>query len=87
MLIGMMHALYASGDIMPTQYRIVSPTIALFLEDGRHVAQTVPAGSVITTDAKAFNGNKLINVLWNGKQGMMFEQDLCSRSVKLDGIT
>ena len=79
----MMHAPKAAGDIMPIKHRIVSPTIALFLEEGRHVAHTVPAGSIITTDEKPFEGNKLVTVIWNGKEGMMFAQDLRSRSEKV----
>ena len=64
---------------MPIKHRIVSPTIALFLEDGRHVAHTVPTGSIITTDDRPFDGNKLVKVHWNGREGMMFAQDLQSR--------
>ena len=44
------------------KYRIKSPTIALFLEDGRHVSHMVPAGSVITVESITFNGDKLIGV-------------------------
>jgi hypothetical protein len=37
------------------KYRIKSPTIALFLERGHHVAHLVPAGSVISVDSKTFD--------------------------------
>ena len=62
------------------RYRINSPTIALFHEDGRHVAHTVPAGAFINVDSAAFDGDKLVDVTWNGKKVMMFTQDLRSRS-------
>ncbi len=66
---------------MPLErYRIASPTLALFQEDGRHVARTVPAGAIITVDNGAFDGNKLIDVTWEGKKVMMFTQDLRSRA-------
>ena len=66
------------------KYRIKSPTIALFLEDGRHVSHMVPAGSVITVESAALNGDKLIGVLWAEKDVMMFTQDLRARGEKLD---
>jgi len=62
------------------RYRIASPTLALFLEDGRHVAHTVPAGAVILVDSAEFDGNKLTDVTWEGKRVMMFTQDLRSRA-------
>jgi hypothetical protein len=66
------------------KYRIKSPTIALFLEDGRQVSHMVPAGSVITVESTTFNGDKLIGVLWAEKVVMMFTQDLRARGEKLD---
>ena len=65
-------------------YRISSPTIALFLEEGRHVAHMVPTGSVISIDGETFNGNKLTEVTWAEKVVMMFTQDLRSRGVKIE---
>lgn len=65
------------------QYRIESPTIAMVLEDGRHVAHMVPSGAVITIESETFNGNKLVEVLWEGKLVMMFTQDIRSRGVKV----
>ena len=66
------------------KYRIKSPTIALFLEDGRHVAHKVPAGSVIAVESITFNGNKLIGVQWADKAVKMFTQDIRARGEKLD---
>jgi hypothetical protein len=65
-------------------YVISSPTIALFLEDGRHVAHLVPEGSLIITDGKPFNGNRLMEVTWADKIVMMFTQDLRTRGSKID---
>jgi hypothetical protein len=66
------------------RYLICSPTIALFLEDGRHVAHLVPEGAMISIDGKTFNGNKLIEVSWAEKIVMMFTQDLRTRGKKVD---
>ena len=65
-------------------YLISSPTIALFLEDGRHVAHLVPEGTLISTDGKPFNGNRLMEVTWADKVVMMFTQDLRTRGKKID---
>jgi hypothetical protein len=70
---------------MPLEkYRIDSPTIALFLEEGGHVAHMVPTGSTITIDGKTLNGNKLVEVTWADKVVMMFTQDLRTRGNKID---
>ena len=65
------------------KYRVKHPTIALFLEDGRHVAHTVPEGSVITVNSETFNGDHLIEVLWSEKKVLMFSQDIRSRGEKI----
>jgi hypothetical protein len=61
-------------------YRITSSTIALFLEDGRHVAHMVPIGAVVLVDRETFNGDKLVEVLWAEKLVMMFTQDIRTRA-------
>jgi hypothetical protein len=66
------------------RYCISSPTIALFLEDVRHIAHMVPKGATITIDGKTFNGNKLTEVTWEERVVMMFTQDIRSRGVKID---
>jgi len=70
---------------MPIEkYRIDSPTIALFQEEGRHVAHTIPTGAIISTDGKPFLGNKLMEVLWDKKAVMMFAQDIRARGERVD---
>ena len=66
------------------KFRIKSPTIALYEEDGRHVATTIPAGSVVTIDTEDINGNRLVDVVWADKQVMMFAQDIRSRGKKVE---
>jgi hypothetical protein len=63
------------------RYRITNPTIALFHEDGRHVARTVPSGAFIHVETEAIDGNRLVDVSWENKKVMMFTQDLRSRSI------
>jgi hypothetical protein len=62
------------------RHRITSPTLALFEQDGRHIAHTVPTGAIVTVDGNGFDGNKLVSVTWDGEEVMMFTQDLRSRS-------
>ena len=66
------------------KYLICSPTIALILEDGRHVAHLVPEGATVSIDGKTFNGNQLIEVSWADQIVMMFTQDLRTRGKKVD---
>jgi hypothetical protein len=65
-------------------YRITSPTMSLFLEDGRHVGRTLPKGALVKIESETFNGNKLVEVLYEGKIVMMFTQDLRSRGEKVE---
>jgi len=66
------------------KYRIKKPTIALFMEDDRHVARTIPAESIVVVQAEELNGDRLIEVLWAEKLVMMFTQDIRKRGVKID---
>jgi hypothetical protein len=64
-------------------YRIASPTISLNLEGERHVARTLPKGALVKIESETFNGNKLVEVLFEGRVIMMFTQDLRSRGLKV----
>jgi len=67
------------------KYRINSPTIALFLEEGRHVARTIPGGAEITIpDDAAVQETKLIEVRWAEKTVMMFAQDIRARGEQIE---
>jgi hypothetical protein len=69
------------------RYRINSPTIALFEQDGRHVADTVPAGALIEINSDTFDGENLLEVVWDGKSVLMFTQDLRKRAESVKGNT
>ena len=66
------------------QYKILSPTLALFREADRTVARPVPAGSVIQIESQSFVGNKLVHAIWDGKEIMIFAQDVRSRGEKVE---
>jgi hypothetical protein len=71
------------GSFMSGKYRIKSPTIALFSENGRHVPRTVPAGAVVEIKSLALDGNRLVEVMWDGRNVMMFSQDIQSRGERV----
>ena len=73
--------------MLPQKYRITGPTLAMFREDGHHVACTVPEDAMITlVDGKPFNGERLMEVVWEGRVVMMFTNDLRARSEKWSGV-
>ena len=57
-------------------YRITEPILAMFAADGHHRAITVPVDTVINLNGKKFNGDRLMEVSWNGKMVLMFTEDL-----------
>ena len=60
-------------------HRITHATIAMFEEDGRHVARQVPVGAIIQVDG-SFDGNRLTDVILDDQHVMMFTQDLRTRT-------
>jgi len=62
-------------------FRITSPTIALFLEEDRTVARTLPLGALIT--ANDVLGNQLIEVQYEGQKILMFAQDVRARGERV----
>jgi hypothetical protein len=66
------------------RYSITSPTIALFKEDKRQVAGLVPKGSIIEIATETTDDTKLISVVWDGQEVLMFVQDLHSRAVPVE---
>ena len=57
--------------------------MVLFLEDGRHISRMIPKDATISTEGKTFNGDKLVEVIWEDMVVMMFTQDIRSRSTQL----
>ena len=70
---------------MSEKFRLKTATIALFPEDGRHVARVVPLGAVI--DVRSLEGSKLIEVFWDGKNILMFAADVRARGEKVEPPT
>jgi hypothetical protein len=66
------------------KYRIVEPTIAMSDDTGRGVAYTIHAGAMVELRHGPLDGNKLVEVKWDGKVVLMFTQDLRQRGQPAD---
>ena len=66
------------------RYLIKEPTIAMFQENGVYVARTVASGMIVEVQNNPIEGDKLVDVVWSGKNVMMFTQDLRNRAEPLD---
>jgi hypothetical protein len=58
------------------RYRLTEPTLAMVAVDGHHTSLIVPTDTVIDLDGKTFNGDRLTEVLWEGRKVLMFTSDL-----------
>ncbi len=65
---------------MAARYRITDSTIAIFEEEGKYVARTVASGTVVEVCNDAIDGDRLVDVIWKGREVMMFTRDLRSRA-------
>lgn len=70
---------------MPRRYyRITSHTLAIHTnDDDRRIPITIPEGATVEVLTE-MNGNRLVDVIWEGKTAMMFTVDLRNRGVRYD---
>jgi hypothetical protein len=61
------------------KYRITASTIVLDDEDGRRVARTVKGTIVMRVGGIRSERAELLTIMWDGKEAMLFTQDLQSR--------
>jgi hypothetical protein len=61
---------------MTGKYRLNQPALALVAVNGHHESFTIPADETLDLNGKTFNGERLMDVVWNGKVVMMFTADL-----------
>lgn len=62
-----------------TRYKIVTPTLGILSEAGNRSSVTIPSGAVIELASDRINGDRMVDVLWEGKALLMFVQDLEGR--------
>ena len=66
------------------RYRIKTPTMAIFSSTGQRTIVTVPVDAVVGISRDSPDGDRLIDVVWNDKDYLMFTQDLRERGEPLD---
>ena len=66
------------------RYRLNTPTLAIFNQDGQHHPVTVPLGAVVKVIDGPLDGNRLVDVRWEGKTVMMFTTDIRERCERLE---
>ena len=65
-------------------FKLGNPTLALALIDGKRVAITVPAGSILMVESgPTSETDRLVDVVWNGQTVAMFSYDLTMRGIEI----
>ncbi len=65
-------------------YRITTPTVAILTLESKRNIITVPVGVIVKVSQDLTEGDRLIDVLWNEQNYMMFTQDLRERAEPFD---
>ena len=71
---------------MPThgqRYRLNTPTLAIIKQNGQNRPTTIPPGAVVKVIDGLLDGNRLVDVKWDGKTVMMFTTDIRERCEQL----
>lgn len=64
-------------------HRLNNSLLAMFPGSDGHEAITVPIGTVLDLTAKKFNGDRLMEVLWDDRKLLMFTEDLKNTAIRL----
>ena len=66
-------------------FRVETATVGILELDtsGHTMPVTLPRNSVVVPDGDPVEGNRLINVIWQGATIMMFTQDLRDRCIEI----
>jgi late competence protein required for DNA uptake (superfamily II DNA/RNA helicase) len=68
------------------RYRLNIPTLAIIKQDGHNAPITIPSGAVVKITSGPLDGDRLIDVIWDGKVAMMFTTDILERGVRLEEL-
>jgi hypothetical protein len=66
------------------RYRLNTPTLAIVKVDGHNSPVTIPHGAVVKVSAGPLHGDRLVDVIWDGKTIMMFTTDIRERGVRFE---
>ena len=66
-------------------FRLNTPTLGILSIDGngQRIPVTLPLHAIVTVIGGPLDGNRLVDVLWEGKTIMMFTQDIRTRGVEI----
>ena len=70
-------------QIRGQRYRLNTPTLAIIKQDGQNRPTTIPPDSVVKVMDGLLEGNRLVDVRWDGKTVMMFTTDIRERCEQL----
>jgi hypothetical protein len=65
------------------RFKLGTSTMAVETVDGNRLAITVPAGETIKVVPGPRHGDRMIDVLWNGRVVMMFAVDVEGRGTEV----
>jgi hypothetical protein len=65
------------------RFQLRKDTVAIADNGGKREAVTVPAGAIVKVIAGPDQGDRLIDVLWDGKSIMMFAVDVFTRGTEI----
>ncbi len=65
------------------RFKLETPTVAVETVGGKRVAVTVPAGETIKVVSGPRHGDRMMDVLWNGRIIMMFAVDVEERGTEV----
>lgn len=66
------------------RYRMKTPTVAIMAHDGHNTPITIPRGGIVEVVDGPLDGDRLLDVCWDGKMMMMFTTDIRERGERLD---
>ncbi len=72
--------------VIGQQFRMRTPTFAIMTQDGAKIPVIIPKGAEVQVIDGPLNGNRLVDVRWDGKTVMVFTNDIRDRGELLDSV-
>ena len=68
------------------RFRMKTPTLAIMTQDGAKIPVMIPKGAEVEVLDGPLNGNRLVDVRWEGKTVMVFTNDIRDRGERLETV-
>jgi hypothetical protein len=68
------------------RFRMKTPTLAIMPQDGAKIPVMIPKDGEVEILDGPLNGNRLVDVRWDGKTVMVFTNDVRDRGERLDTV-